>query len=61
MKKIIISSGGTGGHVIPAEIISEHLNSDYEIYFSIDKRGLKYLSLDKNKTVIIVDTQTAIS
>ena len=53
MKKIIISTGGTGGHVIPAEIISEHLNSDYEIYFSIDKRGLKYLSLDKNKTVII--------
>ena len=53
MKKILISTGGTGGHVIPAEIISEHLNDSCEIYFSTDKRGLKYLSLNKNKTVII--------
>jgi len=53
VKKILISTGGTGGHVIPAEIISEHLNDSCEIYFSTDKRGLKYLSLNKNKTVII--------
>ena len=24
MKKILISTGGTGGHVIPAKIIEEH-------------------------------------
>ena len=53
MKKILISTGGTGGHVIPAEIISEHLNDSYEIHYSTDKRGLKYLSLNKYKTVII--------
>ena len=53
MKKILISTGGTGGHVIPAEIINEHLRDSYEIYYSIDKRGLKYLSSSKNKTVII--------
>ena len=53
MKKILISTGGTGGHVIPAEIINEHLKDSYEIYYSIDKRGLKYLSSSKNKTVII--------
>ena len=53
MKKILISTGGTGGHVIPAEIIDEHLKDSYEIYYSIDKRGLKYLSSSKNKTVII--------
>ena len=53
MKKILISTGGTGGHVIPAEIIGEHLNDSYEIYYSTDKRGLKYLSLNKKKTVII--------
>ena len=28
MKKILITTGGTGGHVIPAEIIGEHLK-DY--------------------------------
>lgn len=53
MKKILISTGGTGGHVIPAEIICEHLNDSYEIYFSTDERGFKYFSLNKNKTIII--------
>jgi UDP-N-acetylglucosamine--N-acetylmuramyl-(pentapeptide) pyrophosphoryl-undecaprenol N-acetylglucosamine transferase len=53
VKKILISTGGTGGHVIPAEIISEHLHDNYEIYYSTDKRGLKYLSLNKNKNVVI--------
>ena len=53
MKKLLISTGGTGGHVIPAEIIDEHLKDSYEIYYSIDKRGLRYLSSNKNKTVII--------
>ncbi len=53
MKKILISTGGTGGHVIPAKIICEHLNDSYEIHYSIDKRGIKYLSSNKNKTVII--------
>ena len=46
MKKILITTGGTGGHVIPAKIIEEHLFENYEIYFSTDVRGLKYLSLD---------------
>ena len=53
MKKILITTGGTGGHVIPAEIISEHLKDSYEIYFSSDKRGLKYLISENNKTIII--------
>ena len=53
MKKILISTGGTGGHVIPAEIISEHLSDSCEVYYSTDKRGLKYFLSNKNKTVII--------
>ncbi len=53
MKKILISTGGTGGHVIPAEIIDEHLCDNYEIYYSSDKRGLKYLSFNKKKVVVI--------
>ena len=53
MKKILITTGGTGGHVIPAKIIEEHLKDDFEIYYSIDLRGLKYLSSDTNKTIII--------
>ena len=53
MKKILITTGGTGGHVIPAHIIKEHLENDYQVYFSTDVRGLKYLSSDIDKTLII--------
>ena len=53
MKKILITTGGTGGHVIPAKIIKEHLKNNFEIYYSTDLRGLKYLSPDINKTIII--------
>ena len=53
MKKILIATGGTGGHVIPAKIIKEHLKKNFEIYYSTDLRGLKYLSSDINKTIII--------
>lgn len=53
MKKILITTGGTGGHVIPAKIIEEHLKNEFEIYYSTDLRGLKYLSSDIKKTIII--------
>ena len=53
MKKILISTGGTGGHIIPAQIIQEHLKDNYEIYYSTDVRGLKYLSSRNDKTIII--------
>ena len=55
MKKILLTTGGTGGHVIPAEIIGEHLKDKYEINFSTDLRGYKYLKSSKNQ-IIIIDT-----
>jgi UDP-N-acetylglucosamine--N-acetylmuramyl-(pentapeptide) pyrophosphoryl-undecaprenol N-acetylglucosamine transferase len=53
VKKILITTGGTGGHVIPAQIIEEHLRDNYEISYSTDLRGLKYFSSSNNKTIII--------
>ncbi len=53
MQKILITTGGTGGHVIPAKIIKEHLSTDYNIYYSTDERGLKYLSTDIDKVFMI--------
>ncbi len=55
MKKILITTGGSGGHVIPAEIIGEHLKDKYEINFSTDERGFKFIK-SKNKKTIVIDT-----
>ena len=41
-KNILISTGGSGGHVIPATILYEHLCEDRNIILSTDERGLEY-------------------
>ena len=43
MKKILITTGGSGGHVIPAIILYEHLNSNYEVEIVSDLRGSKFI------------------
>ncbi len=54
-QKILISTGGTGGHVIPAITIYEHLKNKHEVTICTDVRGLKYL--DKNNfKIFVVDT-----
>ena len=53
-KKVLISTGGSGGHVIPAIIIYNHLKSTHETLISTDIRGLKYL--DKNYKAIVINT-----
>ena len=45
-ENILITTGGSGGHVFPATILYEHLLKETNVIISIDKRGLKYL--DKN-------------
>ena len=47
MKNILISTGGSGGHVVPATILYEHLKDKYNTYISSDDRGIQYL--DKNR------------
>ena len=54
-KKILITTGGSGGHVIPAIILYEHLSKKNNVMISTDKRGLKFL--DKNNyQVEIINT-----
>jgi len=45
-KNLLITTGGSGGHVVPATILYEHLSKETNVIISTDKRGLKYL--DKN-------------
>ena len=53
MKKILITTGGSGGHVVPAKIIKEHLNESYEIFLSTDLRGLKFFSSKEIRLEVI--------
>ena len=46
-KNILISTGGSGGHVIPATILKDHLSKTNEVIISTDKRGFKYLDVSK--------------
>jgi len=52
-KKILISTGGSGGHVIPAKILIDHLNNNFEVIISTDQRGEKYLKDVSNKKIKI--------
>ena len=51
-KNYLISTGGSGGHVIPATILYEHLVKEANVIISSDKRGLKYLEKDYEFKII---------
>ncbi len=53
-KKVLISTGGSGGHVIPAITVYDQLKDTYETLISTDNRGLAYL--DKNSNVLVINT-----
>ena len=42
-KKILITTGGSGGHVIPSLAIYDHLKDNYEISLITDLRGSKFI------------------
>ena len=53
-KKILICSGGTGGHVIPAKNFANYLlDNGFDCYLILDKRGLKYCNNYNGKIYII--------
>jgi len=53
-KNYLISTGGSGGHVIPATILYEHLIKERNVIISCDKRGLKYLEKIMNTKLLIL-------
>ncbi len=53
--KILISTGGSGGHVIPATILYEHLSKKNELFISTDKRGSQFFE-GYNYSIEIIDT-----
>ena len=47
MKKILIATGGSGGHVIPSLGIYDSLKNDFNVQISTDLRGSKFINNDK--------------
>jgi len=58
-QRILISTGGSGGHVVPATILYEHLKDQFNVSMSTDYRGMKFL--DKNKYNLAIFNITPIS
>ena len=54
MKKILISTGGSGGHVIPALNLYDHLKKKFEVKLYTDVRGAKYIPKNINKIIFDV-------
>tara|TARA_B100000035_G_scaffold151654_1_gene129218 strand:- start:106 stop:1170 length:1065 start_codon:yes stop_codon:yes gene_type:complete len=52
-KKILISTGGSGGHVIPALILFKHLLKSFDVILTTDKRGFHFFDkkIDKYKII----------
>ena len=52
--KILILSGGTGGHVIPSINFGNFLiEKGYECSLILDERGLKYSEIFKGRVYVI--------
>ena len=52
-KNILISTGGSGGHVVPATVFCEHLKKAFEVSLASDKRGAEFLNREKYDIKII--------
>ena len=53
-KKILISTGGSGGHVIPALNLYNHLKNEFDVTLYTDLRGAKYIPEEIEKTIFEV-------
>ena len=52
-EKILISTGGSGGHVIPALSFYDHLKENYEVCLATDLRGSRFIDNEIYKSEII--------
>ena len=59
-KKVLIATGGTGGHIFPAYSLVNILKKDYEIILSSDRRGLNYLKNNDNLKIIKISSSPLI-
>jgi len=59
IKKIIIATGGTGGHVFPAYSLAKHFNEKkIKVEIVTDERGLRYLNNSEKFKIIKIPSST---
>ena len=59
LKKIVIATGGTGGHIFPAYGLARHfIDNEINVAIISDKRGLKYLQNYNDIKVIKINSST---
>ena len=52
-KKILIATGGTGGHIFPAYALANYLKAkDYDLQLTTDSRGYIFLKEHKDLNLI---------
>ena len=60
-KKIVIATGGTGGHIFPALSLAKNLiANNYDVRLTLDKRGMKYLADNENFNFINIPSSPLI-
>ena len=57
-KKILIATGGTGGHIFPSLSLATFLSNKYNLQIVSDRRGHKFLPENINTKVKIIDSGT---
>ena len=57
-KKIIIATGGTGGHIIPSVSLASYLKTKFTVEIITDNRGRKYIKNDETINVITINSDT---
>ena len=60
MKKILIATGGSGGHVIPSLSIYDALKDNFEVQISTDLRGSRYIN-NENYNYSLIDVPNLFS
>ena len=59
IEKILIATGGTGGHIFPAYCLSKNfLDKDIDVIVTSDARGIKYLKDFPQLKVIKINSST---
>ena len=56
-KNILIATGGSGGHIIPALVFYDMFNKKFKSFISSDLRGLNYLNRKKYNPQIVQTPQ----